>query len=597
MTGKVLNLEDIIFKDQLGDRIAQFWQEWNTYRQTKINDWDEVRRYVFATDTTQTTNSSLPWKNKTTVPKLTQIRDNLFANYLASLFPKRKWLMWDADDEDSDSQEKREAIRNYMMWAIKHPQFKEELKKLVLDYIDFGNAFAMPEMIDETTTGEDGQISGFVGPSIRRISPLDIVFNPIAPSFAESPKIIRSLVSLGEVKSILDKFHGPDRKGEAEELWKYFKDVRQEVNNFTGDISEKDSYLAVDGFTSFRNYLESDYMELLTFYGDIYDHNSGEFYHNHVITVADRHKVVYNEPNPSYFGHPPIYHVGWRKRQDNLWAMGPLDNLVGMQYRIDHIENLKADVFDLIGFPVFKIKGNVDDFEWGPGERIYVDEEGDVELLMPPYQALQANTEIEILESRMEELSGSPREAMGFRTPGEKTAYEVQRLENAASRIFQSKINQFEEEFLERLLNAMLELGRRQSTAVSVQTFDDEFGFSTWQRLSPQDITGVGRIKPVAARHFAERAERIQNLTNFYSSAIGQDPQVLNHFSSLETAKMMEDLLEIQEYGIVQENVRITEQIDAQRLAQSGQEDLEVEAQTPSGLAEDDFDDPLDETS
>jgi hypothetical protein len=41
--------------------------------------------------------------------------------------------------------------------------------------------------------------------------------------------------------------------------------------------------------------------------------------------------------------------------------MGPLDNLVGMQYRIDHLENLKADVFDLIAFPPLKIKGYVED--------------------------------------------------------------------------------------------------------------------------------------------------------------------------------------------------------------------------------------------
>jgi hypothetical protein len=27
--------------------------------------------------------------------------------------------------------------------------------------------------------------------------------------------------------------------------------------------------------------------------------------------------------------------------------MGPLDNLVGLQYRIDHLENAKADALDL----------------------------------------------------------------------------------------------------------------------------------------------------------------------------------------------------------------------------------------------------------
>lgn len=49
----------------------------------------------------------------------------------------------------------------------------------------------------------------------------------------------------------------------------------------------------------------------------------------------------------NWLGKTSIVHAGWRYRPDNLWAMGPLDNIVGMQYRIDHLENLKADAMDL----------------------------------------------------------------------------------------------------------------------------------------------------------------------------------------------------------------------------------------------------------
>ena len=124
--------------------------------------------------------------------------------------------------------------------------------------------------------------------------------------------------------------------------------------------------------------------------------------------------------------------------------MGPLDNLVGMQYRIDHLENLKADAFDQIAVPLIKIKGLVEDFEFQPGERIYTGEDGDVEFLRPESSILQANLEIQELEAEMEIMAGAPREAMGIRTPGEKTAFEVQRLDAAASRTFQHKINAFE---------------------------------------------------------------------------------------------------------------------------------------------------------
>src|SRR6266436_6298304 len=95
MTGRVMELHNVLQPDMLATRITERWIEWDTLRQNAKVDWEEVRRYVYATDTTQTTNAQLPWKNKTTVPKLCQIRDNLFANYTATLFPstqRNKWL-------------------------------------------------------------------------------------------------------------------------------------------------------------------------------------------------------------------------------------------------------------------------------------------------------------------------------------------------------------------------------------------------------------------------------------------------------------------------------------------------------------------------
>lgn len=594
MAGRVLDLDKLLYADEIGHRISDYWVTWDNLRKPKIASWEEIRQYVFATDTRQTSNSSLPWKNTTTIPKLCQIRDNLYANYTAAMFPKRHWLEWEANDKESKERAKREAIENYMSYVIDRDVFKKEVDKLVLDYIDYGNAFATVDWTDETQLLKDGRTQvGYVGPVVKRISPLDIVFNPTAPSFEQSPKIIRSLVSMGEVKELLTRFSTDSTREQYESLWSYLKEIRYAAKEFAGtNERSKDMFYAMDGFGTYKEYLCSGYCELLTFYGDIYDQEKDEYLRNHVVVVVDRHKVIHKAPNPSYFGHPPIYHVGWRVRQDNLWAMGPLDNLVGMQYRIDHIENLKADAFDLIAFPVLKVKGYVEDFKWEPMSRIYVGDDGDVEMLAPPFQILQANGEIAGLELKMEEMAGAPKEAMGFRTPGEKTAYEVQRTESAASRIFVNKIGRFEEQMVERLLNAQLELARRNFTAGSqtIRVFDDEFKMTTFQTLQPSDIAGNGRIKPIAARHFAEKAEKIQNLNNFFSSPVGQSPEIVAHFSSVKTAEMFEDLLDLEDYDLVTPYVRLTEQAEAQRLAQSAQEQVAMESQTASGLSGDDYD-------
>ena len=583
MTGKVLELQNVISPDLLATRLTDKYIEWDMLRNNWKTDKEEIRRYVYATDTSQTTNAANPWKNRTTIPKLTQIRDNLYSNYTATLFPKRKWLIWDAGNEDSAALAKSDAIVNYMSWAIEQPSFKHEIDKIILDYIDFGNCFATVDWADYRTEQPNKTQAGYIGPVIRRISPLDIVFNPVAENFQSTPKFIRSIVNLGELEEMLVRMTNDQNQ---EELYDYLTKIRYHARTFEGDWSQKDRLYAMDGFSSFRAYLQSNYCEVLTFYGDWYDFHTHEFQKNRVITVVDRHKLIANKPNPSFFGQPPIYHVPWRKRQDNLWGMGPLDNLVGMQYRLDHLENMGADIWDLTAYPVQKVKGFVEDFTWQPGEKIFVSDEGDVELLQPDISIMQSENKMAMLAATMEEMAGAPKEAMGFRSPGEKTKYEVQQMQNASSRIYTNKIHQFEEQIVEPLLNAMLELARRNMAgATTIKVFDDDLKVATFQTLTIEDITGVGRIKPIAARHFAEQAELVQNLTTLTGSNLWATVQP--HFSSVKLAKILEDIFDLKDLEVVTPYIALAEQADAQSQAQVLAEKLHQQMGTATGMGED----------
>lgn len=594
----VLTIEEILVPDQLGWHISNQYINLESRRQNWVRDKEEVLRYVFATDTTKTSNSKLPWSNKTTLPKLCQIRDNISANYMMSLFPKRKWLIWEGSTEVDEALAKKSAIEQYIAWVVDRPKFYNEFEKCIHDYIDYGNFFITAEWIDESNiipSDDPNTVTreqvGYVGPMIRRISPLDIVFNPNAPDFQSSPKIIRSLISLGELKEILTRQSStPEEREDAQQLYNYLREIRRHSSTLSPDNSvTKDAIYQISGFDSYRDYLESGYCEVLTFYGDIYDEKEDEFFRNYIVKVVDRHKVFAKNPNPSFFGTAPIWHCGWRTRPDNLWAQGPLDNLVGMQYRIDHLENMKADVFDLIAYPPLAITGYVDDFEWGPFEKIYLGDEGKIDVLSPDVQALNADTQIAILQQQMEEMAGSPKEAMGLRSPGEKTKYEVQVMENARGRIFQNKINRAEHT-LEEALNGMLELAQRNLSEATIRVFSDEHKIATFRNLTARDITGNGRLRPVAARHFAEQAQMIQDLTAFYQSAAGQDPELRLHFSSIQLARLYETLLSLEDYNIVNPFIRISEQADAQMLMNAQQENIATTTMTPSGLAEDDFD-------
>lgn len=252
---------------------------------------------------------------------------------------------------------------------------------------------------------------------------------------------------------------------------------------------------------------------------------------------------------------------------------------------MDHVENMKADIWDLTTFPVIKIKGFVEDFKWGPGEKIFYSEEGDVDIIQPQVQIMQSNSETGMLQTLMEEMAGAPKEAMGIRSPGEKTKYEVQRLENASGRLFQSRITSFEE-FFEMVLNAMLEMARRNLVgATSIRVFDDETKATTFATLTVEDITGIGRIKPIAARHFAERAEMIQNLTALAGSGLWQKVQM--HIGSVPMSELIIDAFDLKDYGINTPFVALAEAAEAQRIQQKLEEQLHQETGTATGMGQD----------
>jgi len=570
---EVLDIEKEIGADAEALAIGEHWREWVIFRDRRIEEWKGLRNYLFATDTRSTANQKLPWANSTTTPKLTQIRDNLHANYFAAIFPNSRWFKWEGEDALSNSVSKRAIIQAYVETKARQGSFVDTVSRLLLDWIDTGNCFATVEnVIDFVDAGEGDLITKFVGPKVRRISPYDIVFNPVVDDFANTPKIIKELVSVADLKKKINQDPTNEWMSGA---FDHLLSVRGAVTSQDSEIAKADGYIA-DGFSSLINYYNSGSVELLHFFGDMYNHVTGELQLNRIITIADRSRVLRNIQNPSWLGAAAIRHTGWRQRPDNLYGMGPLENLVGLQYRIDHLENLKADVFDQIAYPIKKIRGDVQDFGDELGERIYLGEEGDVSYLVPDVTALNADIQIGDLSNKMEELAGAPRNAMGIRTPGEKTAFEVASLDRGASRIFEHKAYHFERTFLEPLLNDMLEVGRRNlDMSDLVRVLDDDTGIAIFEEITREDITARGKLRPICSRHFAERAVRLQNLQTI--TQMKQDPTIGVHMSGKEIARILST--ELDETELFSDNIAVFEQQETARLVNETEVQAEEEEQ------------------
>ena len=579
ITDSVLELTDILSRKGLMDRIAQEWEEMKGQRSGREEQWRELRNYIFATDTRSTSNQTLPWKNSTTIPKLCQLRDNLHANYMAALFPNDNWVRWEAYTQDADQLEKKEAIQAYMSNKVREGGFREVISDLLYDYIDSGTPIADVKWVNEQKEDEEtGEIiSGYVGPKAVRISYLDCLFDATAVSFDNSWKITRSIKRFGEFE--LEAKHNPSKW--IDDSVAYARNTRNQLSAFTKDDFEKASAYAIDGFGSLFEYYGSGFVELLEFEGTIHDTETGELLDDYVITIIDRNKIVRKEKMPAWKrgGHKVMQ--GWRLRPDNLYAMGPLDNLVGMQYRLDHLQNLAADMKDLTTAPPLVFKGELQEAaEWGPFAEFHMEPDGDIRPLFTGVNLQAVENEIAFIMNMMEEMAGAPKQAMGIRTPGEKTAHEVQTLENAAGRIFQEKVTQFEIGIVEPLLNNMLETSVRNMNGTDIiRVMDDDLGVAEFIQITKEDITAAGKLRPIGARHFAAQAQLVQNLTGLANSPIWQ--KIEPHVGDKKLAKLFEETLQLARFELVSDNAGIMDKIESQRLMNQGQEDLAVEQATP----------------
>jgi hypothetical protein len=182
----------------------------------------------------------------------------------------------------------------------------------------------------------------------------------------------------------------------------------------------------------------------------------------------------------------------------------------------------------------------------------------------------------------METFALAPREALGIRSPGEKTAFEVAELTNAAGRAFQHKVNQYSE-FLEEIVNAELEVSVRNLNASDViQITDDDTGAEEFRTITKADITANGRVVPVGARHFARNSQLVQNLSQLQLGAL-TDPEIAQHFSSIGMAELYQELLDLNGSSktLVSPYKRIEERLEAQRRTQTAEDTAAQESLTP----------------
>lgn len=572
MSGEYEFSDESLERDvDIASHVLSRFIECDSYKNSVKDMWKEIEAFRYSTDTNNPLMGGSSFDHTTHIPVAAAIAQDLEAIIGQVVMPHDDWFNFRPQDRASAKKVVREKVLAFLKNRHKLSNFKKELRKLVSDYVTYGNAFAIVEFANETTERK----AGYIGPKMGRISPYDIVFNPTASDFNKTPKIIRSLISIGEL--VRWKEQGLVKEEAVAEILEDRSSSR--IRSLT--THDKNQQYVPTGFTNYDAYITSGTVEVLWFYGDIYDSERDLILNSRKIGCIDGKYVIVNEEIDTPTGEPYIFHAGWQVRPDNLWAMGPLDNIIGINFKINHCENAKAEGLDRLIEPDQVRLGDVEEvFDDERGKSIYLAPEGGgVQELAINTQFFQFDLQVDRLEQKARTAARLPLDLVGFRSPGEKTFGEVSALTEGAMRGFIHKAQDFES-FLEEILKAELQISAENLSAVIQVPGQIEGGVIPFLDISAKDLAVSGSLIPQGAQRFNRKNQLLSTLTQLSNSNLTQ--LAGPHISGKAMAKAIEELAELEGFGLIEEFAAIMEQGEAMQVQQQIEQAVAGQAAQPT---------------
>ena len=564
-------------KAALAGDIAGYWEEWNSSRETALALWSEIDNYLLATDTSMLEGGE-NFDHKTHIPIASELHEDLLAIVYSTMFPHEDWLGWKGFEINAITKQLRSKVKSYIKQCHALSGFNIQMRKVIDDLVRYGNCFAQAYYKNDTVDTEEGYLSGYSGPAVKRISPFDIVFNPTATDFEKTPKIIRSLVSVGELLEFLENISDEDQMITSEET----QSLLQRRTGGFRDRAEryKDKQFTPQGFGSLDEYYSSGYVELLWFYGDILDEVETKVYKKRCIVVVDKDTIILDKEEIK----PSVFKGGWTARPDNLWSQGPLDKVIGINYMINHRENGKNDAIDKFIYPDRSYVGDVEEiYDEVTGHTKYImPEGGSVSDIRPDSTVLTFDNQIMMHRDLARTSARLPQQLAGFRTAGEKTATEVQSLNDGAFRGFINKVSQVEEDLLEPLVQAEMRIAKDNFSSIIKVLEEDEEGILLTTSITEEDLSANGKLLPMGSRRFSRQLQQLQGLTQLTNTNIAQ--MVAPHINTYNLAKTVESLYGFDQYAFINKFASIDENLEMQEKQMMAEQEMVKSSSQPTSL-------------
>ncbi len=550
--------------DALASYISGLWDEWRRSIDGILDISKETRAAVFATSIENTSSANMDTVNRTFIPKLADVYDTLQSNYQDALFSSPKFFTFDGNS--TKDREKGIAITTLLRNKSEQKKFRQTTgRQIISDYVLYGNFFL--DVSYEKEYNSYGELV-YTGHVINRVSPLDITFDISATNFRSSPKIVRHLIHIADLKNFPKKF--PSKKWDTALIEKLIKTRGADTRDQLIDERKKDN-LRIDGFSTVSDYYSQPYVELLVYRGDVFDQDKVEISTGRKIYIIDRSHVILNEESDSPTGYDGLHHCAWRLRPDCLWGMSPLDNLLGMQWRINKIENTKADIYDHIAWPKPIVEGMTSNqmdpkslYDPHTAMCLMGDERFRYESPNPVALSLSDSHMQQYFKS-IEDFAGTPPESRGVRSPGEKTKAEFQGLDQRMSRVFKDKA-EVAEGTIEQALREAYELTLQNFDSKDhIEIFDNIEQTQVIKELAKEDIKAIGSFSCIGSKHWDRKNKTKADLADLMV-LLRQFPTMIAHVKGWNTIQAFESSYELEELDLFEQMAGAKEQADVQAI-------------------------------
>jgi hypothetical protein len=315
----------------------------------------------------------------------------------------------------------------------------------------------------------------------------------------------------------------------------------------------------------------------------VYDKATNEVVPDRLITVVDGSCVLFDVEEPNC----RIFKGTWKPRPDNLWGQGALDNIIGINYMINHRENGKSESLDRMVYPDRLYAGEVEEvYDENTDQMKYLTTEGGtVQDIAPDASVLSYQTEIDQYEARARRAARLPQQLSGFRTPGEKTAQEVQTLNDGAFRGFINRAEQFEQDVLEKVVSSELMLARNNYSGAIPVPSQDEDRLYEFLEITKDDLSTNAKLIPYGSRRFSRLLQQQAGLQQLAAGGLAE--LIRPHMDTWKATEAVDHVFGFQEFEMFDKFASISEEVERQQLTQQAQQELAMsnEQRSPEEFA------------